>query len=64
MGAVDRKDQVLHSYTALRKTMKWPTKLFLYTVQVAVYDAFCLAKKRQKGYAGDFLTFLENVSCN
>ncbi|XP_065190774.1 piggyBac transposable element-derived protein 4-like [Sycon ciliatum] len=46
MGGVDRNDQLLSHYSALRKTVKWYRKVATHFIEVAVLNAYILYKKQ------------------
>lgn len=42
MSGVDRQDQMLSYYPSERKTIRWPTKIFIHTLQMMIMNAYCL----------------------
>jgi len=44
MGAVDRTDQLLESYSATKKSKKWYRKLAIHLMQVSLLNDYCLYK--------------------
>lgn len=63
MGGVDRQDQLIHPYDCTRKSLKWTKKLFFHFLQVAVCNAFILAKSGPNAHKR-LLDFLEPVICS
>ena len=46
MGGVDRNDELLSFYTALRKSTKWYKKIATHFIEEALLNAYILYKKR------------------
>ena len=42
MSGVNRSDQMLSYYSALRKTIRWPKKLALHIFEMMIHDAYLL----------------------
>ncbi|KAK3757441.1 hypothetical protein RRG08_038796 [Elysia crispata] len=58
-GGVDRIDQLLESYDATRKTVRWYLKLAIHLIQISILNGWTLYK--HKGGKFDFYKFSRNV---
>ncbi|KAJ8961067.1 hypothetical protein NQ314_005997 [Rhamnusium bicolor] len=45
MSGVDKSDQMLSYYSALRKTIRWPKKMFLHILEMFIHNAHLLFRK-------------------
>lgn len=45
MSGIDRADQMLSYYTALRKTIRWPKKIGLHIMEIYLQNAYILFRK-------------------
>lgn len=45
MSGIDRSDQMLSYYSALRKTIRWPKKLALHIMEIYIHNAHLLYRK-------------------
>jgi len=44
MGGVDKNDAVISTYSCVRKSHKWTTKIFFHFLEEAIYNAFIIFK--------------------
>ena len=56
MGAVDKADQLLQPYDAMRKTTRWYKKVVVHLLQGSLLNAYLIFKKDQQS-SMDFLDF-------
>lgn len=45
MSGIDRSDQMLSYYSALRKTIRWPKKIVLHIVELYIHNAYILYRQ-------------------
>lgn len=45
MSGIDRSDQMLSYYTALRNTIRWPKKVALYIIEIYIHNAHKIFQK-------------------
>jgi hypothetical protein len=64
MHGVDTADQYLAYYPFIRKTVKWPKKVFFYLLQCAVFNSYVVFTKSNPNSHKSFLDYLVDVSEN
>lgn len=55
MSGVDRQDQMLSYYPCDRKTVRWPSKLFIHILQMCLLNSYFLYNT----YSGNKMTFYD-----
>ena len=63
MGGTDNMDQAINVYKPIIRNRKWYWPLFIYILQVSVYNAWKLSRKLQPGKNGkmSFLQFTRDI---
>ena len=64
MHGVDTADQYLAYYPFIRKTVKWPKKVFFYLLQCALFNSYVVFTKSNPNSHKSFLDYLVDVSKN
>jgi hypothetical protein len=64
MHGVDTADQYLAYYPFIRKTVKWPKKVFFYLLQCALFNSYVVFTKSNPHSHKSFLDYLVDVSEN
>jgi hypothetical protein len=64
MHGVDMADQYLAYYPFIRKTVKWPKKVFFYLLQCALFNSYVVFTKSDPNFHKSFLDYLVDVSEN
>jgi hypothetical protein len=64
MHGVDIADQYLAYYPFIRKTVKWPKKVFFYLLQCALFNSYVVFTKSNPNSHISFLDYLVDVSEN
>jgi hypothetical protein len=64
MHGVDTADQYLAYYPFIRKTVKWPKKVFFYLLQYALFNSYVVCTKSNRNSHKSFLNYLLDVSEN
>lgn len=61
MGGVDRADQMMSYYSALRKTVRWYKKLGAHFIEVFIQNAYWMHQTKNNGKKTDLLSFRETI---
>jgi hypothetical protein len=64
MHSVDTADQYLAYYPFIRKTVKWPKKVFFYLLHCALFNSYIVFTKSNPNSHKSFLDYLVDVSEN
>ncbi|PSN31192.1 PiggyBac transposable element-derived protein 4 [Blattella germanica] len=62
MHGVDNADQYLSLYPFMRKTVKWPKKLFFHILLCTLFNSLVLHNKGKSGKKLTFLNFMKSVT--
>jgi hypothetical protein len=62
MHGIDTADQYLAYYLFIRKTVKWPYKVFFYLLQCALFNSYVIFTKSNPNSHQSFLDYLVDVS--
>ena len=64
MHGVDTADQYLAYYLFIRKTVKWPKKVFFYLLQCCLFKSFVTFSKNNPNPRKSFLDFMSDITEN
>jgi hypothetical protein len=64
MHGVDTADQYLAYYTLIRKTVKWPKKVFFYLTQCCLFNSYVTFSKNNPNSRKSFLHFMSDIAEN
>ena len=61
MHGVDTADQYLAYYPFIRKTVKWPKKVFFYLLQCCLFNSYVTFSKNNPNSRKSFLYFMSDI---
>ena len=64
MHGVDTADQYLAYYPFIRKTVKWPKKVFFYLLQCCLFNSYVTFSKNNPNSRKSFLDFMSDITEN
>ena len=64
MHGVDTADQYLAYYPFIRKTVKWPKKVFFYLLQCCHFNSYVTFSKNNPNSRKSFLDFMSDITEN
>ena len=64
MHGVDTADQYLTYYPFIRKTVKWPEKLFFYLLQCCLFNSYVTFSKNNPNSRKSLLDFMSDITEN
>jgi len=64
MHGVDTADQYLAYYPLIRKTVKWPKKVFFYLIQCCLFNSYVTFSKKNPNSRKSFLDFMSDIAEN
>ena len=64
MHGVDTADQYLAYYPFIRKTVKWPEKVFFYLLQCCLFNSYITFSKNNPNSRKSFLDFVSDITEN
>jgi len=64
MHGVDIADQYLSYYPFIRKTVKWPKKVFFYLLQCCLFNTYVKFSKSNPNSRKSFLDFISDIAEN
>jgi hypothetical protein len=64
MHGVDTADQYLAYYPFIRKTVKWPKKVFFYLLQCCLFNSYVTFSKNNPNSRKSFLYFMLDITEN
>ena len=59
---VDTADQYLAYYAFIRKTVKWPKKVFFYLLQCCLFNSYVTFSKNNPNSRKSFLDFMSDIT--
>ena len=64
MHGVDTADQYLIYYPFIRRTVKWPKKVFFYLLQCCLFNSYVTFSKNNSNSHKSFLDFMSDITEN
>ena len=64
MHSVDTADQYVAYYPFIRKTVKWPKKVFFYLLQCCLLNSYVTFSKNNPNFCKSFLDFMSDITEN
>jgi len=64
MCGVDTADQYLAHYPFIRKTVKWPKRVFFYLLQCCLFNSYVTFSKNNPNSRKSFLDFMPDITEN
>jgi len=64
LHGVDTVDQYLAYYPFIRKTVKWPKKIFFYLLQCCLFNSYVTVSKNNPNSCKSFLDFMSDIKEN
>src|SRR5215475_11237864 len=64
MQGVDAVDQCLAYYPLIRKTVKWPKKVFFFLLQCCLFNSYVTVSKNNPNSRRSFLDFMSDIAEN
>ena len=64
MHGVEWTDQYLAHYPFIRKTVKWPKKVFFYPLQCCLFNSYVTSSKNNPNSRKSFLDFMSDITDN
>ena len=64
MHSVDTADQYVSYYPFIRKTVKWPKKVFFYLLQCCLFNSYVTFTKDNPNSCMSFLDFMSDITEN
>ena len=64
MHGVDTADQYLDYYPFIRKTVKWPKKVFFYLLECCLFNSYVTFSKNNPNSRKSFLDFMSDITEN
>jgi len=64
MYGVDTVDQYLAYYPFIRKTVKWPKKVYFYLLQCCLFNSYVTFSKSNPNFHKSFLEFMSDITEN
>jgi len=64
MHGVDTADQYLAYYPFIRKTVKWPKKLFFHLLHCCLFNSYVTVSKNNPNSCKSFLDFMSDITEN